>query len=340
VLKDGEWVNISPPGLFRPNGEVPPYGCMDIKVSPCNPWTLYLTTDSEGMWRSTDGGGSWSEIGMLPAPTSPGVLEINPENANMMYYVGGVRGATVGFWVSSDGGDTWAQPQGFTARADNSEGGWTSDVYDVKADPKDFKHVLLTFHSPWEFKADAGVLESKDGGNTWTRHGPGNWGTGHSIWFLNDSNTWLLGTQSHGYFRTTDGGANWTQVSTQDMMHGGTGAYYSKDGVLYVGALSHILRSTDNGETFDLVAPNTQDGYYAIVGDGNFMYTARANTGDSTGAEDTYLVSDESDGTNWTAYNGQMFRNGPYRMAFEPKNKIIYSANWNSGVWALKVVAP
>ncbi len=334
ALVPGQWTKITPPGIC----EGAHFGCMDIHVLACNPATLYLTTDVEGMWKSTDAGSTWKKIGNLPEPVSPGVMEIDPKNPKSMYYIGGVRGASLGFWVSSDGGETWTEPAGFAAKANNSVGGWVNDVYDVKADPADFKHVLLTFHSGWEFKADAGILETKDGGNTWMRHLPMAWDHGHSIWFLGNSATWLLGAQYGGYWRTTDSGTTWTQVSMQNMQHGGTSAYYSKTGVLYVGALSQILRSTDNGLTFTLVAPHTSDGYYAIVGDGNTMYSQLGNTGaNGTGADQSYIASSESDGTTWKPYNTQTFRDGPYRMAFDPANRVIYSSNWNAGVWALKV---
>jgi photosystem II stability/assembly factor-like uncharacterized protein len=338
TLTPGQWTNISPPGLARPRAAAPPFGCMDIQVSPCNPYVVYLTTDIEGMWRSKDGGSTWTEIGNLPTPISPGVIQIDPRNPSNMYYIGGVRGSSAGFWVSTDGGDTWASPAGFTDKANNSVDGWTNDAYDVKADPADFKHVVVTFHSGFEWTGNAGVLETTDGGDTWIRHWPSGWGAGHSVWFLGDSSTWLVGTQYNGYWRTADAGTTWKQVSTTNMQHGGTGAFVSKTGVLYVGALSNILRSTDNGLTFTAVAPHTGDGYYAIVGDGNKLYTQLGNTGgNGTGVDQPYLTSDEADGVTWTDYNAQKFADGPYRMAFDKVNRIIYSANWNAGVWALKV---
>jgi len=340
-LTSGQWSNISPPGLYRPRGSVPSYGCMDIQIDPCNSAVLYLTTDSEGMWRSTDAGASWTEIGKnLPTPVSPGVMQIDPSNPQHMYYIGGVRGQSGGFWVSNDSGDTWTQPAGFLEKANNSVGGWVNDVYDVKADPNDFKHVLLGFHSGWEWKSDAGVLESKDGGESWIRHPPmAGWGNGHSVWFLSNSNTWLLGTQTNGYWRTEDGGANWKKVSDQLMQHGGTSAYYSKkNGALYVGALFQILRSFDDGKTFDLVAPKVGDGYYAIVGDGKFLYAQPGNTGQNgTRMPGNYIVSNEDDGVTWKNLNDQTFSDGPYRMAFDELQGVVYSSNWNDGVWALKV---
>jgi photosystem II stability/assembly factor-like uncharacterized protein len=311
---------------------------MDIHVLPCSPYTLILTTDIEGMWKSTDGGATWSPIGDLPAPISPGVMAIDPINQASMYYVGGVRANSMGFWVSSDGGDTWTQPAGFTAKADNSVGGWSPDLYDVQADPSDFRHVLVTFHSGWEWKDDAGVLESTDGGNTWIRHPPvAGWSHGHSIAFLGDGSTWLLATQGDGHWRTTDSGGSWTQVSKVNMMHGGMRTFRSSAGALYVPAYGQILKSLDDGLSFTLVGPQTQDGYYAVIGDGSRLYAQSANGGDNTVGPQPYVSSPESDGVTWTPYGSQTFADGPYRLAFDSVNRIVYSANWNSGVWALNV---
>jgi hypothetical protein len=204
--------------------------------------------------------------------------------------------------------------------------------------------VLITFHGPFEFNynAGAGVLETTDGGGHFKRIWPMlGWGTGHSIWFLGRSDTWLLGTQAAGYWRTEDSGDHWTQVSTVLMQHGGTSAYLSKTSppVLYVGAFGNVLRSTDNAKTFTQVAPNTGDGYYAIVGDGKHMYTQAGNTGgNGSGMDIPFQVADENDGTVWHAYNTQTFSDGPYRMDYDAVNGIIYASMWNEGVYALKVI--
>ena len=98
-----------------------------------------------------------------------------------------------------------------------------------------------------------------------------------------------------------------------------------------------ILRSTTTDKRSRSWDPKSQDGYYAIIGDGTNMYTQLANTGGNTIGDQPYLTSLESDGITWTAYNAQKFADGPYRMAFDSTNRIVYSANWNAGVWALKV---
>jgi photosystem II stability/assembly factor-like uncharacterized protein len=312
---------------------------MGIHVSPCNPYRLYLTTDVAGLWRSTDGGATWAQISDLPQPTSPGLITSSPANPSRLYYGGGVRGASGGFWISKDGGDTWAQPKSFTDGANNADDGWTDDVYSVVIDPSDPAHLLVTFHSGFAWKPDAGVLESKDAGNTWIRHPPmSGWGAGHGISFLGNSTTWLLATQVGGYWRTADSGATWTKVSDHDSMHGACIAFYSKAGVLYVGSNYQIMRSTDNGLSFSLVGPQTGDGFYQVIGDGTRLYAQQSNTGQNgIGTPQPYITSPDDDGVTWSPYNSQTFSDGPYRMDLDAANRIIYSANWNDGLWALKV---
>src|SRR6185436_15806724 len=135
----------------------------------------------------------------------PIAIQIDPTNTQHLYVGDGVRGYTAGFWVSTDGGENFAQPQGYLDIG-TSEGASLSDVYDVAIDPTDPDHVLVSYHGPWgwtdtKWNMDAGVAESKDGGQSWTLHAPVSGSFyGHSINFLydpsqgvGDSQTWLLG---------------------------------------------------------------------------------------------------------------------------------------------------
>ena len=64
-----------------------------------------------------------------------------------------------------------------------------------------------------------------------------------------------------------------------------------------------------------------------MYGDGTTLYT-----GKSFGANQPYSVSPEKDGMTWTAFNTQKFPDGPYEMAYDSVNGIMYSSNWSSGV--------
>jgi hypothetical protein len=258
---------------------------------------------------------------------------------------------TLGFWVSHDAGATWTMPQGFIDATKNA----TNDVTSMVVDPSNFNHILLGSHSPWggATQRPAGIMESKDGGNTWILHeAVSSWPNGSlGISFLYDpntgqgnGNTWLVGTDGDGLWRTTDAGSNWTKVSNFSVTHGGAQLYYTKDGTLYSGAVNYPVRSHDNGVTWEQVTaglPNFY--YYSIVGDGVTLYTQLSNTGDNAGqGPQPYMTAPEATGNSWTPYQGgsQKFNDGPYVMNYDAANGIMYSANWRTGIWALKVIKP
>jgi hypothetical protein len=358
-LTPGVWKDITPPGI--PKGDAQYLIGQGFAIDPCNMATLYWGTTPfdaawGGLYRSTNGGGTWVKLGDKAADSDPWDakttyldeplhVRVDPRNPQHLYAGDGVRGSTTGFWVSTDGGNNWSKSADWVATA--SRIGYIDDIYDVGVDPSDFDHVLVSSHSAWawdsaKYGRSAGVLESTDGGATWIEHSPElSWGYGHAIHFLYDpakgignKDTWLLGTQGDGMWRTTDAGQTWTKTSTSDIFHGGGTVYYSTTGVVYASAYPQSLRSTDNGATWTEVGVG--GGTTCVYGDGKLLYTAPAY---SRGAQ-PFVVSPETDGITWTPYKGgaQPFQDsGPYEMAFDPTNGILYASMWFQGVWALKV---
>ncbi len=88
------------------------------------------------------------------------------------------------------------------------------------------------------------------------------------------------------------------------------------------------------------IAPPLPDGYYQVIGDGNALYAQESNTGANSVGPQPYITSPETDGKNWSPYQGgaQTFADGPYSMRFDPIRRVLYSSNWRTGVWALKVL--
>lgn len=327
ALTAGTWANLTPAGL--PFGTSIVVFMQGMAIDPCNPFTLYLavegydaTASKSGLYKSGDAGASWRKVGNLDMPIR---IRVDPTDTRHLYACDGVRGGTMGFWVSHDAGESWVLPAGFKSWAD-SEGSY--DVYDVAVDPNDVKHVLISFHSGWR-SSNAGVAESKDGGETWSGHQvPGAGYAGMSITFLRSSSIWLLGTQSSGFWRTTDSGATWTQVTTECIEHGGGNVYYAKSG-LYASAFDRNLRSTDDGVSWTKVGPN--GGYNAIIGDGSRLYALKRF------GPIPFTTSSEDDGLTWTNLDSQNFDQGAFEMAVDPVNGILYAANWGAGFWALKL---
>jgi hypothetical protein len=98
-------------------------------------------------------------------------------------------------------------------------------------------------------------------------------------------------------------------------------------------------KSTDNGVTWTQLGGLPYAAYYDVVGDGTTLYTNPSFATTGAYQNKPFYVSPETDGTTWTQYKGgaQPIPNGPYRMRFDKVNRIMYTANWDSGLWALKV---
>jgi len=341
-LVPGEWKDITPTAAqVDLSANV---FCQGMAIDPNDPLVLYLcvcgydVTKPVGLYKSTDGGSTWKRVGNLDEPIH---VAIDPADPKHLFAVDGVRGNTMGFWVSHDGGETWSKPDGFVKAAADSVG--IQDLYSLSVEPGNFNHVLVSFHSPWKGTTNAGVLETMDGGDNWTAHNPpagAAGGYGMAVFFLDyprfgigDAKTWLFTAQQGGFFRTADGGSNWTLVYDKQMTHGGNQIYCSKTGVLYSGGYQYPTRSADGGKSWTQVTTGLDYSWYmGITGDGKTLYTA--GVGDAR----PFFVSPETDGVNWTSYRkgAQTFSaQEPFEMFCDTVNGIVYSANWG-GLYALK----
>jgi len=110
------------------------------KTSPQNSRTLYIGTRDAGLWKSTDGGDSWSpKTDNLPAPNKTSLhveaIVIDPNNASRILGGTGLAGKSgslfeidgtaldksIGMLRSSDWGDHWAQVgPAWCAQSDNA----------------------------------------------------------------------------------------------------------------------------------------------------------------------------------------------------------------------------
>jgi hypothetical protein len=355
------WTNITPPGLgLNPDGPFPPFGVDWVEVAPSNGNIVYCCVASTSLYRSNDGGLTWASVGGNPPFPSnfgstttyfdaPWSIRIDPNNVNNMYVTQGVNGTTQGFWKSTDGGVNWTKPAGFISAAAATG---TQDVTQMGINPTNFNHILLSSHQNWSGMglSNAGILESTDGGLTWTTHAPvSTWPSGtQPPFFLYDppsgqgnASTWLIATNGNGYWKTTNAGGSWTQVSTDDCTHGGNQIFYAPNGKLYSGGRTLPLISTDNGSSFARITNGLPVwSYYAVFGANGTLYTQLSFTGGNQygGGHQPYMVSNINDGLTWTAFQGgaQTFGDGPMNFVYSPQTGVLYSSNWASGLWALQ----
>jgi hypothetical protein len=190
------------------------------------PWTFNLAGPGSGIYKTIDAGKTWTKltnglpggmlgrIGLTIYPKNPLILYANIENGNKSgmsdadrlkeLREGKASAGMIGEEVyrTDDGGKTWKKvnEKVGTGTGRNTVGGGPGYYYmQIRVDPNDANHVYVL---------TVGVLESKDGGKTWStpfRFG----GDNHALWIdPNNSKHMILG-YDHGFGITYDGGKAW-----------------------------------------------------------------------------------------------------------------------------------
>ena len=185
----------------RLNGNV-----SSMAVDPTNPNIVYLGVNGAGIYRSTNGGTSFTQLagGLPTSGVRRVVLAIcNGEPSVLYAAIMNSSGGLLGFYRTGDGGNTWVQ----RTNTPNfpSPQGWY-DVF-VGVDPTNSNLVLCGGVDPRY--AEAGVIRSTNAGNTWTEisnsggqlhpdHHAVAWGPTGILWVGNDGGVWRSNSRQGG----------------------------------------------------------------------------------------------------------------------------------------------
>ncbi|MEN6444678.1 MAG: T9SS type A sorting domain-containing protein [Candidatus Cloacimonas sp.] len=161
-----------------------------VAASVSQPGTFYAGARN-GLYKTTDFGVTWNAFGQ----TSSYILGLGVQANNGNVIVMG-KSSNTGFLVSTDGGST------FNAVGVNS--GFMRMFTYCSANPQRMFVVMGS--------STSSVLSSIDNGQTWSAWGPA--GDGWGMFISPTDSLFALIAHANGIYRTTDGGANWTNVST------------------------------------------------------------------------------------------------------------------------------
>ncbi|WP_250631303.1 WD40/YVTN/BNR-like repeat-containing protein [Rhodoflexus caldus] len=236
------------------------------------PNLFYMGATGGGVWKTTDGGNSWTNISDGFFGGSIGAIAVAESDPNVIYVGGGektVRGNVshgYGMWKSMDAGKTW-QSIGLED---------SRHIGRIRVHPKnpDLVYVAVMGHlfGPHEQR---GVYRSKDGGKTWERILFANNQAGAVDLILDPNNprviyasTWRVirtpyslesGGEGSALWKSTDGGDTWKNISGSKGLPKGTlgiiGVTVSPKNSNRVWALIEaadggVFRSDDGGETW------------------------------------------------------------------------------------------
>ncbi len=191
-------------GLFDPFSGIGPLDVAALSIDPTNPQVILAGTRFSEIFRSTDGGGSWTSqtLGGAGLALETTAFARDPGNPQRVY-----AASSRGLLLSLDGGESW----GFFGNAGIS---FFSIAVDPAAPSTLYAGNVTGF----------GVGRSTDGGATWSEANgnlPHNTVGSTSVFpairavAVDPTGAAVyLTTQSNGVFKSTDGGGSWTAVDS------------------------------------------------------------------------------------------------------------------------------
>lgn len=171
-----------------------------IIVHPTNPNTVFIGAAAGGVWRTDNGGGSWTPLMDDANAISLGSLSFDPTDPDIIYagtgeqVTGGNSYLGSGLLRSTDAGATW-KVVGLTSV------GSFSRIY---AHPKNTEYLMAAC-----MNTNAGVYKSLDRGETWTKMYSG------PVYDMtinpSNENEWFIAVPTEGILYTQDGGQSWSK---------------------------------------------------------------------------------------------------------------------------------
>lgn len=192
---------------------------------PGQPNLYYVGAAAGGVWKTENGGNSWTPVFEKQPSASIGAVALAPSNPNLVWVGTGeanIRNDITnghGVWFSPDAGRSW--------KFMGLEG--VGQISRIVVDPQDPDHVLVAaVGQAWTPNPQRGVFLTTDGGRTWKRTLFVNDTTGAADLVMQPGNPRVLfaamwqvrrfpwelvdGGPGSGLYRSTDGGASWEKL--------------------------------------------------------------------------------------------------------------------------------
>ncbi len=246
VVKGGYWEEINK-GLNSAS-------VTTLAIDPSDPAIIYAGVESDGVFKSSDGGSSWGPINK--GLTSPMVNTLVVDNTNPTTVYAGTRGK--GVFKSTDGGLSWTptgegldNPNIITLTLDtanpkilyagtfegvfktlNGGSNWVSINKGLSQEPDEYSSepftppILSIAVDPANTQvvyagAFGAFFKSLDGGENWTMinvYEGGMWNTVIASLVIDPvSTTTIYAGTGAGVFKSTDGGTNWVYMKDTDV---------------------------------------------------------------------------------------------------------------------------
>ncbi|UPU37859.1 putative Ig domain-containing protein [Geomonas paludis] len=317
-----------------------------VAIDPANNQILYAGTNGAGVFKSNNGGGSWSAVNSGLTDTDVRRVVIDPANSQSLYVSTGT-----GVFKSTNGGSSWS--------AANS--GLNILPFFLILDPAN-SQIL--------YAGGVGVYKSTNGGSSWRAVNSGLTNTSIRSLAIDPVNSQILyaGTGG-GVFKSTNGGSSWSAVNSNLSSIESLAIDPANSQILYAGTGGGVFKSTNGGSSWSSVnsstsfeslaidPSNSQILYAGTTGSGVFKSTDGGSTWnalnsglidrrvtsltiDSTnsqilyaGTEGVGVFKTTNGGNSWSAVNSGLTNASVKSLAMDPANsQTLYAGSWGIGV--------
>jgi uncharacterized protein (TIGR03437 family) len=339
ALEVGNWTSIGPQPTGAGTGYVTAGRVNTIAIDPQNSNIVYAGAAEGGVWKSTDGGNTWTALTDAQASLANGAIALDPSNSDVIYVGTGEENFAIdsyygaGILKSTDAGATWTNIVGPFLHA---------YIGGMAVSPSNSQVLLCS--------SDTGIWRSADGAQTWTNVLKG---TGTAVLFdpTNGQIAYAalgspFGNFDNGVYKSIDGGQTWQTIR-------GSGANVlpitnvgrislaiapSAPSTLFAaihdyvtGSLMDIYKTTDSGNIWN---PTNAPNICAASGQCWYDMTVRVNPTNPDvifAGGQTSIIRSTDGGSTWvdvTYFDQQQIIHADYHdLQYTPDGGTLYIAN-------------
>lgn len=322
----------------------------DFAVHPDRDEVIYVAMASGGVWKTENGGTTWSPIFNHEGSYAIGVVALDPHDPDIVWVGTGENNAqrSVGFgdgvYKSLDGGKSWSN-MGLEDSAHISM---------IRFHPEQRNTVFVAAQGPlWNSGGDRGLYKTSDGGETWERLLHIDDDTGVNEFAIHPDNpdaivastyqrrrhVWTLinGGPGSGLHKSTDGGATWRKISgglpSGDLGRIGLAAAPSSPDTVYAIVEADekgqgVYRSRDFGESWEKRSSHMTSSpqYYNEL-------LVDPNNADVVYSMDTLTHRSEDGGATWNRVPLQYRHVDDHALWIDPKNSAHLYIGGDGGMY-------
>ena len=287
-----------------------------LAVDPSNPSTLYAVAQLGGIWKSVNGGQSWSASSTGYTGDIAAFLGIVPSSPSTLYV-----GSNTGVFRSTDSGATWAQRNGNLP---------AQRVFAMAIDAADPSVLYVSVDA-----AGGGVYRSADAGSSWTAR-PLPVPSG-SVTTLTPRGPDLFAGWANVLWKSANGGANWT-IPYPDILPGSLLSIAAPPGE------SDVVVGVNQRGTYRSTSSPAPDWISTKTGLTSFKISALAVRpgepaalfGAASGGGGVFRSTDG--GRSWEPLAAGLANSDVYALAFDSTGRFLY-AGTGDGVFAMDLAS-